>query len=138
MSHIFAELLTLAKKVNNYIEDATDNAATNAKFTSTTTQEWTVPTGKRWFVLGGNFNWNVSATAIFQAHDSSDKIIGTLMKTTAITGDHPWPSILSSVMVSGDHASPWILDAGEYVKVTAGAAQGATATASCVVLEIDV
>ncbi len=124
------------KKVNNYIEDATDNAATNDKFDSTTTALWTVPSGKRWFLMYGSISRDTSSTLTIKLYDSSDKLIGMIDSKSAATGDTPFTGTGASATVAKGKQY-WVLDAGEYVKLTFGAAQGASATASCVVIEVD-
>lgn len=130
MNGIIVELLTIARKVNNRIVDATDNAATNAKWDSTTGQKYVVPTGKRWRLLSSQVQLDVSATLAIYHRDSSDNIIALLANYTAGTGVKPYPTAPSYT------AEPVILDAGEYVDIDMNNAQGAGASASCVVLEI--
>lgn len=117
----------VAKKVNNYIVDATDNAAGNLKFDSTTVQTYTVPSGKRWIILYGTFNRSDSGTLTIYGYDSADKVICQFAVESAATGYSDWPTAPAK--------GPFILDEDEYILITAGVAQGATAAASCVVLE---
>lgn len=129
---IVSDLLTYAKKVNNYIVDATDNDATNLKWDSTTVQEYEVPSDKRWFLLPSLVLLDVSSTLSIYLFDSADKTIAILGTYSAGTGAKPYP-MGTSVFGRGV-----VLDAGEYIKITCGTAQGAGAKASCIVLEIDV
>lgn len=137
MSMITRPQWMYARKVNNYIEDATDNAATNAKFTSTTAQEYTVPAGKRWFVLGGYVKRDASSTLAVVAYDVSDKIIMYFDYQAAATGQTAWPC-QDAHDRAVNPSYPIILDAGEYVGISFGSAQGAGAEASCIILEIDI
>lgn len=116
------------RKLNNYDKDATAGGL----WTSTTTYVVEVPTGKRWVVLGGVINRDANATAQCFLYDSSDNIIGVLASEGASTGLTTFPT--SSYQIG----TSWILDAGEYVKTTFGAAQGANAYHTFVVLEMDV
>lgn len=131
----YLELLLGGKKVNNYIEDATDNAATNAKWTSTTAQEYTVPVNKRWFLLYGNVLRDASSTCRIAIYDASDDIIGHLGMYAAAADFAPFPCQATATFSMA--AGLIILDAGEYVGITCGSAQGSGAYATCVVIEVD-
>lgn len=133
MNAIFAELLTVAKKLNNYEDDATSGTL----WTSTQTFEVVVPTDKRWFVLGGQVTRDVSSTVIITARDAADKIITMIYSAGAGTGTNAWPNTVASASTY-PFAVPLILEAGEYIYMAFGTAQGATAHASCMVLEVDV
>ena len=133
MMTISVDLLTVAKKVNNYDVDATAGGL----WTSTTTYQATCPAGKRWFLIGGVVSNSASGTTLAQVHDAADAVIHQLAVIAASTGVKPYPNQNSSA----DHMqipTPIVMDAGEYVLVTCGVAQGAGAFASCVVLEVDV
>lgn len=132
---ILADIIMTGRKVNNFITDATDNAPTNAKWTSTTEQEYTVPSGKRWYLLGGIVNADVNATCTVRIEDSSNNIIQQLHYESARTGICAYPQQYSSGY-SQNAPFIMILDAGELVKIVMGAAQGAGAFASCVVIEV--
>lgn len=126
-------LLETATKKNYYIVDATDNAATNLKWDSTTVQTYTVPTGKRWFFFGGIVYRDVNATLTILMKDSSAHVIGYLCDEAAATGYKHYPTSLVGYI-----SRPQIMDAGETIVITCGAAQGAGAKATCCVLEVDV
>ena len=126
-------MLATGVKKNYYIEDATDNAATNLKFDSTTEQKYTVPSGKRWYLIGGVVNRDVSKTLTITACDTSDKIIHSVAFASAGTGKHNYPT---GVAGTANLHRPIILDAGEYIHIVFGDAQGAGAYASCVVIEV--
>jgi hypothetical protein len=132
ITSIVATLLEVGYKVNNYIEDATDNAATNAKWTSTTEQEYTVPTNRRWFLFGGQVTRDANETLDIYIKDSSDNIIAHICDQAAATGIFHYPE----EAMTGNLIFPLILDEGEYVHIVCGGAQGAGATASCVVVEV--
>jgi len=123
--------------VENYIVDATDNAATNLKWTSTTVQSYTVPTGKRWLLFGGHVKRDTqtgTATLLVDVYNESDKLIlrlDTQANAIATTG---YPNATSAAAF----VFPMPMEAGWYVKITVGEAQGAAAAASCIVLEFDV
>lgn len=126
---LVASVLTLARKLNHFEEDAT---AGGTHWLDTTHYRVVVPAKKRWFVLGGQVDRDVSATVNTGVFDSSDNQIGKLMDDAAGTGLVSFPE--DSYFIG----TPWILDAGEYIESVFGVAQGASATHSCVVLEVDI
>ena len=119
----------------NHIIDATDNGAGNDKWTSTTIQTWTVPAGKRWYFLGGTVLNSVDATATLDMYDAQPKIVFGLASIAtpgaATRVQYPDADI-------GYVHRPIAMDAGWSIKLTMGAAQGAAAEASCVVIEVSV
>lgn len=133
----YLDLLELGEKVNNYISDATDNGTGNDKFDSTILMEYEVPSGKKWIVIGGIVNRDVSSTMSVRAYNSSDEIIHQFISEGAATGITTWPHTTGTTgNMQGVRAI--ILDEGDYVKLTFGTAQGASAEASCVVVEVDI
>lgn len=135
---IVTELMTIGTKKNFYIEDATDNGATNAKWTSTTEQEYTVPAGKRWLVLAGSVTRDANETLAVYFKDASDKLILQLISEGAATGYCGFFSDGANTLMRHKFPFPLVMDAGEYIHIVAGGAQGAGAKASLVVLEIDI
>jgi len=127
---ITVDLLSLAKKINNYAADATGGGL----WTSTVAFRVTVPASKRWFVVGGYVLRDASATMNVRLFDSSDNIIHQYDVQSAATGYSNWPTGAAT----SSTVQRFPLDAGEYLQITFGAAQGAGAYASAVVLEIDV
>lgn len=125
---IVTELLTKAKKVNNYEL----YSASGPLWTDTTHYRATVPVGKRWFVLGGAVKRDASATINTGVYDAADKQIGKILDDAAGTGLVSFPEDCYFIGTS------WILEAGEYIESVFGAAQGTGAYHSCVVVEIDV
>jgi hypothetical protein len=121
--------------VTNYIVDATDNAATNAKWTSTTVQTYTVPTGKRWFLWGGAVTRDAStgtATLVVNLTDGTNTLMNLATEAdatgeTSLTADVP-----------SNFTFPIIMDPGWTVVITVGEAQGAGAKATCVVTEVTI
>lgn len=132
---IVKNLYTSSRKINNYLEDATDNAAGNLKFDSTTVATLTVPTGYRWLVIGGAVNRDVSGTLAVVGKDTSDKLIYVFHEEGASTTHSAWPANAAAVKESDYNGVP-ILDPGEYVEFTFGAAQSTACSVSCVVLEV--
>lgn len=130
---IQAELLTLAVKLNNYDLDATAGGL----WTSTTVYQATVPAGKRWWVLGGVLNRDVSSTALVQARDSAAAVIFQFASEGAAATLTVWPNRTASAGF-GDCPRPFPLDPGEMIRITLGTAQSTAAFATCVVLEVDV
>lgn len=134
---LVATVRTLGKKLDNYITDATDNAAGNEKFDSTTEQTYTVPTGKRWLFMYGYLKLDVNATFTAYLFNVDDELVAVLASAAAGTGRKTYPGTLSG-SINGSLGYPYPMDEGDYIKLTAGAAQGAGAAASCAVLEVDV
>jgi len=120
--------------VENFIIDATDTGTGNDKWTSTTVQSWTVPSGKRWWFIGGSVLNSVDATVTVDIYNSADKIMFGVASIAApgigVRVQYPDSDI-------GYVHRPIPLDPGMYVKLTMGAAQGAAAEATCVVLETE-
>ena len=116
----------------NYIVDATDNAATNAKWDSTTVQTYTVPAGKRWLLYGGYVTRDANETLVVVLQDATPTTImttstqGAAIDTTDLLADVP-----------DTMQRPIIMDPGWSILITAGGAQGAGAAATCFVIEID-
>lgn len=132
---ITTELLTSAKKLNHhevYAGSGTDY------WTSTTAFKVIVPTGYRAFVLGGYVEREVSGTVTVKAYDVGDNIIASMDYQAAATGSSTWPTNTDSTAMLGCGGYPIILDAGEYVLVTFGAAQSTAAFASVRWLEVKV
>lgn len=118
--------------VTNYIVDATDNGAGNDKWTSTTVQTYTVPSGKRWLLWGGAVTRDTAtgtATLVVNLTDGTNTLMNLATEAdgtgeTSLTADVPT-----------NFTFPIIMDAGWTVTVTVGEAQGAGAKATCVVTE---
>ena len=126
-----------APMIDNYIIDATDNGAGNDKWTSTTVQTYTVPTGKVWMLYGGVVNRDVqtgTATLLVDVYNAADKLILRLDTQANATGITAYPNVTSTAAFK----FPMKLTAGMYVKITIGEAQDAAAFASCVADEISV
>lgn len=126
------ELLTIARKINNYEIDPVGGV--KVLWTSTTEYKAVVPTGKRWFLYGGIFNRSVNSTASVYLYDSSDDILLHLDTFAAGTGLGAYPNVARTANI----IFPWVMDAGEYVKISLGTAQDASAYATCMVLEVDI
>lgn len=119
----------------HYISDATDNAATNEKWTSTTVQSYTVPDKKRWWLYGGHVKRDANETLNVAVYNAADELVLYLLDEAAATtySHYPDDSVGAEKIVW-----PIPMEAGWYVKITCGGAQGAGATASCYVLEVGV
>jgi len=124
---IVAELLTLALKKDNYDIDATGGGL----WLSTTNYRVTVPANKRWFLIGGATFRDVSATLYISLRNSAGNELTRLDEVGAGTGYRVYPQSTQQI------GQPYILDAGEDINMTFGVAQGVTAFATCIVLEID-
>lgn len=118
----------------NYIVDATDNAATNAKWTSTTAQTYTVPAGKVWLIWGGAVTRDTAtgtATLVVNFTDGTNTLFNLATEANA-TGE---TSLFADLPTN--FTLPLIAPAGYQVTIVIGEAQGAGAKATCVVTEID-
>lgn len=123
--------ILLAEKINNYEADATSGTL----WLDTQHFRVTVPTHYRWFVIGGATTRDVSAASSVKAYDVSDQLIHTIDSQGAATGTQGWPQPVAN---AGNYSGGQmiVLDAGEYIEVYFAVAQGAGASASCVVLEV--
>lgn len=126
--------LTFAKKVTNYAVNAT---VATAWWISTTVYRAIVPAGKRWFVFGGSFNKDVSSTVTVAIYSKTPTLEQQLDVQAAAQYVGTWPSTVSTVAIQ-QRPPFWVLDAGEYVQLTFGTAQGAGAYATCMALEVTV
>jgi hypothetical protein len=121
--------------LSNYIVDATDNAATNAKWTSTTVQNYTVPAGCRWFLTGGYVTRDTNtgtATLTVDVYDAATNLVLHLDEAVAGTGTTTYPDPTYTGYIN----FPLPMGAGWYVNITIGEAQGAAAAATCMVREV--
>ena len=116
-----------------YVVDATDAAAGNLKWDSTTVMTWTVPDNFRWYFIGGTVLNSVDATVTVDMYDASDKVIYGLASIAA-------PGAATRVQFPDSDIGyvhrPIPMGPGMYVKMTMGAAQGAAAEANILVIEI--
>ncbi len=120
-----------AVKQNNYDIDATAGGL----WTNDQTYQATVPDGKRWIVLGGIINRDVSSTLTVRAYDGTN-IIHQYCSQGAATSVTTWPSNVNDVNTRNGAAFPFILDEGEFIRIYFGTAQTGGAYCTCVVLEI--
>lgn len=127
MPDIVGTLREVGRKINNYDVDATGGGL----WTDTTHYRATVPTGRRWYFLGGTIYRDVNATVVGYVYDSSDNPEIFLVSKGAATGLSGYPD---SNAPSGIYAHP--MDPGDYVELTFGGAQDALAYATCTVLEV--
>jgi len=125
----FADLGRLAI-TTNYIVDATDNAADNTKWTSTTVQTYTVPAATYWLLWGGQVTRDANETLVVNLTDGTNTIMN-LATAAAGTGQ---TDLLEDL--PGKYQMPMVLPAGYEVVITCGGAQGAGAKATCVVTEV--
>jgi len=114
---------------SNYAEDATGGGL----WLDTTHYRVTVPTGKIYWLWGGYYKGNTANTVVISLADVDDNpLMGPLLsEANGSTGFHyPDPALVNLKM-------PLPLLAGWYIEAVAGAAQDATAYASCIVTEVD-
>lgn len=129
---IITDLLTHAKKVDNYEEDATSGTL----WTSTTTFKVICPSTKRWFLIGGAAFRKQSSTMSAQIRNGADKVILYLGEHAAGATICGYPATTGGL--TGVPTTMPVLDAGDYVLLTFGTAQDSDSWATCVVLEIDI
>lgn len=127
---IVAELLTLAKKLNNYEIDPVTGL--KVLWVDTTHYKVVCPAAKRWFLISGVVNRNVSSTVNVTLHNVGDVAIDTLLVEGAAAALNSYPEAAYQV------GAQRVLDAGEYIQAYFGTAQDAGSWATCVVLEVDV
>lgn len=118
--------------IDNFIIDATDTGAGNDKWTSTTVQTWTVPANRRWQVLGGTVLNSADATVTVIIQNATPK---TILQLASIAAPGAGVRVQYPDSDIGYVHRPITIPAGWSVKLTMGAAQGAAAEASCLVLE---
>lgn len=126
MSGISAELLTVARKVDNYLAPASAWGALNS-------HEFTVPAGKRWWLYGGIVKRDVSETVSVYLRNGSDEPLLYTMSAGASTNvvHYPDPAVCPIYR-------PIPMDEGDHILVALGGNQGAGAYLSCIVLEVDI
>lgn len=122
--------LLAAPKVNNYILGATNFSQ------DTSTHLWTVPAGKRWYLIAGGIKRDAAQTCVVHIEDASAKLYYRLSAVAAGTSWVGFPNDETEGCPKGHEAVPIIIDAGEIIRVTFGGAQGAAASISCIVLEV--
>lgn len=123
-------LLALARLVDNYEIDPVTGL--KVLWLSTTSYRAVVPTGKRWILLGGLVNRNVSSTYSGHIYNSDNKAVMRIANQGAATGLHAYPE---SGFQTGE---AYRLDSGWYLDLAFGTAQDAGSYATCMVLEVDV
>lgn len=126
MSTSIDDMFYHGRKVTNYVKGATNFSE------GTDEHKITVPTGKRWILIGGVINVTQNATLDVTIKDASDNMLMYLNDEAAGTG---------YIVVPGSKANKpanqrgIIMIAGEYVHVEFGAAQDANAHISLQVIE---
>jgi len=120
--------LQRVRKLNNFDVDATAGGL----WDDTTHYIATVPAGKRWILLGGVINRDVSATVKAYARDVSGNIILKMGDEAAGTGYSHYPETAFWI------GTPLVLDSSEDVYLQFNVAQGGSAWATCVVLEVSI
>ena len=97
---------------------------------------WTVPANKRWHLLWGAAQPDSSATVNVVARDAANDAISYLANMGATTGFCAFPNATANGTL--DYSTMEIFEAGEYIRVAFGAAQGASAYVFLRVIEEDV
>ena len=123
---VFAHVFIGGKIKDNYEADAT---GATAHWPDTTHYKATVPAGKRWIFIEGVVKPDANATITGHILNDDDEVIAFLCSIGATTALQLYPT-------SG--LKNWIpMKAGDYVQLTFGAAQGANAYASAIIVELD-
>lgn len=128
----FAEVLTIARKVDNWEEDAT---GATALWPTDKLYKAEVPAGKRWFFFGGIVNRDVPSTVTAYIRDSANENIRILDDFSSASGMSSYPSN-SEGGINPQMCGFIIMDPGDYVALVFGTSQTAAAYASAQVLEI--
>lgn len=117
-----------------------EHVTTSASFSESTSEHrLTVPTGQRYFVVGGHLDPDNSSTLSVRLKNSADLQIGVMMSESAGTaikffGGYAVTNNMSGGLTGG--ICP--LEAGDYVMFDYGTAQGTASVIFCRVLVIDV
>lgn len=128
-----ADQLHYAKKINTYEVYA---ASGTDYWVDTTHYKAEVPADKRWVLLYGQVDPDASATVAVHIKNTADKILTLLTNVAAGTAIISVPNTVASSTTL--NSGLYVLDAGEYIYVTFGAAQGTGADANFSFLEVDV
>lgn len=99
-----------------------------------TTKSFIVPAGKRWLVIGGTAERDVSASMQIEIYNASNKVALRGAYTAAGTTLISWGSM--AVVAADRIGFPILLETGMYVKYTWGAAQ-TSPEVTCLVMEYD-
>lgn len=126
---LFMDLLQVGK----IVDEAQLNATTN--WDSTTQHKYTVPAGRRAFFICGFVSRSDAATAQMTAVRSDAKVLAHFGSHSSATGGCGFPTNQSNYF---NPSYPLILEAGDYIQLTCGAAQGATAYVVIRVIEVDI
>lgn len=118
-----------------YVSDGSDNAAGNEKYDTSTLMQYTVPAGKRWFVLTLQVYRDNSSTLDIRVKDSLGQYVMYLDDLAAGTGFSQTPSSVGAAFTP-QFPFPCVLDAGNIVHILFGSAQGAGGTIALQVLEV--
>lgn len=127
--------LIYAEKINHFEADAT---GATALWPDTTHYRAECPASKRWFLIGGICKRDAAQTATVTIRDSSDNMILYLEFQGAATATFVYPSRSAGSLNWTIAHTGIVIDAGEYIEILFGGAQGAGAYASCIVLEVNV
>ena len=107
-------------------------------------QDFTVPTGKRWYVLGGRIHNadDVARNAEILVYDSANDVMAYFMALASVGagGVKMFPDQVATANVFG-FKQPYIMEAGDYVRMNwaaGGASAGGTSKVFLHVLEVDV
>lgn len=96
------------------------------------TKTWTVPTNKRWLIVGGYAERDANATLDLKITDSADKTIMIFDQIAAGVTNIGF----GNFDTDGWSFTPFVLTAGDKIVVTWGAAQ-TTPEVALLVMEID-
>lgn len=100
------------------------------------TKTWTVPTGKKWLILGGNAERDASATFVASLRTAADKLLITLCSFAAHTLHCGFSSAETVTNINQQIAFPAFAVAGQKIIYTWGVAQ-TSPEITLSILEID-
>ena len=120
----------LGRRLTNYVKGG-------ASFSdSTSLHKIEVPAGKRWFVLGGMVSRDQAATLSVSANDAAgNKLLQIAYGAAATTG---WAIPNNTADSLHLRNFPLVLEAGETINFSFGAAQSTNAIITMFITEVDV
>lgn len=102
---------------------------------STSRHHMDVPSGKRWWLFGGNTNRSASATVDIYVRDASANLKFILQDDAAATGVTCFPNPTADEL--RPISMPIPLEETDYIDFLFGAAQGAAAYVAVIIIEVD-
>lgn len=129
---MISEIMLLSEMLEIYEAYA---AAGTTYWQSTTEIKLTVPENTRWFIIGGTINTSQNGTLVIEIYNASDELLTKITEHGAGTGAMHFYRSQSS---ANQHVpvSFEILDEGDYILCTFGAAQDTNAYIGLRIIEV--